>query len=191
MKANSIFIFVLLTACAVSFLSCSDKDDEKEVFYPHELIVGETTNVEVFSENYSIYSSFEDKDSLDLDHNGSFDIVFKPVPVSQTSGYSSVNCIFPSGQLQLVVSESSNVKLMDEGDLISLDTNWSVKQSEPLLWLDTNELIDYFQSKVEMGESLDFYLGFLLDGTRLGWIKLEVENFEQLIIREVGLVREQ
>lgn len=178
MRPFSILIVFLV------FLSCEKESDNITV------IGSKNSSVEIVKLEPVVSILPSGKDSLDLNSDGTVDIVFIKSPKPAIYGYSSETNIIIKNGVQVALSKINNYP-----DTLSLKTvlnnnlNWSTAASSKKMILQSFECggISGCQGFANFLDVSDKYIGFKTGG-KFGWIKVD-NNVYELKIKEYTVLK--
>ncbi len=142
---------------------------KKESSFPDEIILGDDLGMFTNDEEVLIYTDFEDEDSLDLNQDGVYDLIFKSISVPGTSGYTAIPAMVPKANLWLKV-DGNQIQSSPFRSVIGLTDTWHDSNGRAVVWPDTP---DEMNADKITGQ---FYLAFLLNGEQLGWVEMRLDE---------------
>jgi len=174
-------IFIIIT------FSCNnDKSDDTS-----KLSVGvDNGNVLIYKFNPPITIVNPDSDSIDLNGDSRYDLIFIKSPIALLTGFGIKTEMIKKSGVQIILSS-----LNDYPDTLSYSTELDNQSN----WSGDDEQIYALQSYdcqggnncIDIGNFLNFkesYLGIKLNN-KFGWVKLYNEAFAALEIREYSIMK--
>ena len=168
MKKTQLLWLIFFVELALFLFSCSDDKN-----YPETLIIGDKTVTTSYSLNEEIYASLEDADSIDLNQDGRFDLIFKVISIPGGTGFTSETVIEPNKNVQLALNDGM-VKVFTKDDEVTLASEWSTHENEYFAWSEEDEDWPFLEDVT--GFPINFYIAYLVDGQQLGWLKIEADE---------------
>ncbi|MDD2306748.1 MAG: hypothetical protein PHP53_18755 [Prolixibacteraceae bacterium] len=177
MRAFLILVIFLI------FLSCEKESD-------YTIVIGnDSKNFEIVKLDPLVSILPSGKDSLDLNSDGTFDIVFIKSPKPATYGYSSETNILIKNGVQVALSKINNYPdTLNMKAVLNDNLNWSTGVSSKLI-LQSFECggISGCQGFANFLDVSDKYIGFKTGG-KFGWIKVD-NNVYELKIKEYTVLK--
>lgn len=177
MKTFTFLLFFLI------FLSCESDD------YDTTIIGHKNKNFDIIKLDPGLSVLPSNKDSLDINFDGNFDIVFIKSPKPAIYGYGSETNILVKKGLQIALSNVNNypdtlrIKTILDDNLV-----WSAKESSNLVLQSFN--CGGYDGCVGFANFLNVsnkYIGFK-NGQKFGWIKVDNTEWE-LKIKEYTVLK--
>ena len=168
MRTFSIFFIFLF------ILSCVPESDDNTT-----VIGDKNANYEIIKFDPELTVLPSSRDSLDLNSDGSFDIVFVKSPKPAITGYGSETNILIKNGLQIVLSSINNYPdTLSSKTILNDNSNWSATESSKLT-LQSFECGGIagcvgFANFINVS---DKYIGFK-SGKNFGWIKIDNSQWE-------------
>jgi len=174
----------------VSAFTCCKKDDEKN--YPSEIIIGDDTPTTPLAPQLILNFFSRDTIGLDLNNDGSFDLVFAMLPIPLTSGYGSAYFVGPKKHVKIIVSNREMPDTLNPGHVINLQSKWN-SNSEDKYLLTTFKRNSHkdFEAYGNWLAVSDKYLGFMIDSIRFGWVKMDCKQGDKLVIKEFAISQKE
>lgn len=173
-----IFLIVLL-------FSCKDNQDNLDM----KINIGESNaNIIVLTLNPPLSATYQNSDSIDLNGDNKYDLIFDKIPTPLTNGYGLETRMTKRNETQVVLSVTNNYPdSLSYSANINREKNWSDTSDKTLL---LQSYSDHKQDKIIGNFVIDKtkYLGIKI-GNRYGWIKLKNEISGSLIIYEYALMK--
>nr|WP_321486777.1 hypothetical protein [uncultured Draconibacterium sp.] len=175
----------LLILVNIVFFSCKDNDHN----FDTEINIGENNkNVTVNTLNPSISVTDQQSDSIDLNGDSIYDLIFEKTPIPLTTGFGLETKITKKDGIQIVLSTINNYSdSLSYLDKLNHERNWSGNIEETLIlqsYLNRNEsriIGNFVFNEIK-------YLGIKIEN-RYGWVKVENDRFGSLIIDEYALMK--
>lgn len=174
----------LLIFLTVLLFCCKDNQDELDA----KINIGESNaNIIVHTLNPPLVATSQISDSIDLNGDNKYDLIFNKIPTPLTNGYGLETRMTKRNETQVVMSVINNYPdSLSYSDNISRVNNWSDMSDKTLL---LQSYFDHKQDKIIGNFVVDQtkYLGIKI-GNRYGWVKLKNEISGSLIIYEYALM---
>ena len=172
-KINNMRTF-LISFILVFMLSCVPENEDNTI-----VIGDKSAKYEIIKLNPELTVLPSRKDSLDLNSDRNFDIVFVKSPKPAITGYGSETNILIKNGLQIVLSSINNYPdTLSSKAVLNDNTNWSAIESSKLA-LQSFECggIDGCVGFANFINVSDKYIGFK-SGKNFGWIKIDNSQWE-------------
>ena len=175
----------LLVLVNIVFFSCKDNDHSLDT----EINIGENNkNVIVNTLTPPISVTDEKSDSIDLNGDSIYDLIFEKTPIPLTTGFGLETKITKKDGIQIVLSIINNYPdNLSYLDKLNPQVNWSDNIKGTLI---LQSYLKRDESKVIGNFVFDEikYIGVKIKN-RYGWVKIENDRFGSLIIEEYALMK--
>jgi hypothetical protein len=176
------FLPVLLI---VLLFSCKDNQNNLDA----KLSIGKSNaDIIVHTLNPPLSVTYQIPDSIDVNGDNKYDLIFDKIPTPLTNGYGLETRMTKKNKTQVVISVTNNYPdSLSYSDNINNVNNWSDTSNKTLL---LQSYFDHKQDKIIGNFVVDQtkYLGIKM-GNRYGWVKLKNEIPGSLIIYEYALMK--
>jgi hypothetical protein len=191
MKTISMLFFLLF------LVSCKP---EKEI--SDNTVINNTVIIGVIEPYHSLFKpipeirlSVKSQDSLDLNSDGIFEIIFIISPIPTKTGIGSETNISTKNELQILLSGANYPAALNVNSVLNNDSTWSVSESERIgaiadkLLLESYACYSYFHC-LGWGNFQNVngkYLGFRM-ADKFGWIMVDCSK-GKLVIKEYTVLK--
>jgi hypothetical protein len=129
------------------------------------------------------------KDSLDLDKDSEFDIVFIKSPIALLTGFAIKTEIIKKANIQVIISELNNYPdSLNYNDLINDSRNWSGFEEKKYVLQSFDCNSNTCPSIGNFINVTNKYIGFKI-GSSFGWIELDNGIWTNLIIKGFAITK--
>jgi hypothetical protein len=168
------------------FPTCKDKTSD-------DFFAGKTSDIIYLDiEPDIVFPIGESKDSIDINQDSNYDLVFETKAIAGRHGFFSFPAVKATQDLNILISNENNMpKALSKGEIISNSDKWCINDSLLLLYY-----CEYYGSNENCttigfwADQQDKYLGFKYKN-KLGWIKIttsiNTELNQCLVLKELGI----